>query len=163
MRICQILECRTLRFLLFAALMTAGNVHAHDDVRKACTDLVLDYAYYRDRPDADALAALFAEDAELSVLGQTYVGREAITARLRGAENGPSFRHLMSTIRIFPVDATFARGVSYVTVYSAPHGASEVEGFLGMGEYHDEFVLTEQGWRIAAREYVPVYTQAAAP
>ena len=33
------------------------------DARQACTDLVLDYAYYRDRPDAQAVANLFADDA----------------------------------------------------------------------------------------------------
>ena len=38
-------------------------------IEQACTDLILDYAYYRDRPDADAFADLFAEDAELRVLG----------------------------------------------------------------------------------------------
>ncbi len=129
-----------------------------EDVRQACRDLVLDYAYYRDRPDAQGFANVFAKDGELTVLGETFAGKAAIAARLKDAEEGPSFRHLMSTIRIFPVDADTATGVSYVTVYSAPPGETTVEGFLGVGEYHDEFVRTVDGWKIKKRVFVPVYS-----
>lgn len=141
-------------------LLVMPTAYGHEDVQRACTDLVLDYAYYRDRPDAEGFAGVFTEDGELTVLGQTFVGRQALIERLKDAHKGPSFRHLMSTIRIFPIDAQRARGVSYATVYSAPAGESEVNGFAAMGEYHDEFVLTAQGWRIAKREFIPVYTQA---
>lgn len=132
-------------------------MYAHDAVQ-ACTDLVLDYAYYRDRPDPTGFANVFAENATLTVLGDTFKGREAIGKRLQGAVRGPQFRHLMSTIRIFPQDQLHATGVSYVTVYTAPHGATEVEGFAGIGEYHDEFVLTPVGWKIASRVFKPVFT-----
>jgi hypothetical protein len=143
--------------LWLVLLIWSMPVHAHDAVQ-ACTDLVLDYAYYRDRPDPVGFASVFAENATLTVMGETYKGRQAIGERLQGAGRGPSFRHLMSTIRIFPIDELHATGVSYVTVYTAPHGATEVEGFAGIGEYHDEFVLTPAGWKIASREFKPVYT-----
>ena len=131
-------------------------------IEQACTDLILDYAYYRDRPDADAFADLFAEDAELRVLGQEYVGREAIGDRLRNAAGGPVFRHMMSTIRVFVQDDSHARGVSYVTVYSAAGGTlpRPLTQPLGVGEYHDDFVRTDEGWKIQRREFVPVFLPA---
>ena len=149
--------------LTVALLSLLLPVCAMADVRQACTDLVLDYAYYRDRPDAAGVANVFTEDARLSVLGQTYTGRKAIHDRIVAGADGPIFRHMMSTIRIFPQDAKNATGVSYVTVYSAPRGEGPqpVERFAGVGEYHDKFVRTDEGWRIAEREFVLVFTPPA--
>jgi len=146
-------------------MLAAGPGWAHEAARieQACTELVLDYAYYRDRPEGDRVAELFAVDAELRVMGQTYLGREAIRARLQDAARGPVFRHLMSTVRIFPEGPRRATGVSYVTVYSAAAGPlpRALEQPLAVGEYRDIFVLTEAGWKIQRREFVPVF--AATP
>ena len=57
-------------------------------------------------------ADLFTEDAQLTVLGQTFAGRSEIARRIRDAAGGPVFRHMMSTIRIFPDDETHAQGES---------------------------------------------------
>ncbi|MEE4281572.1 MAG: nuclear transport factor 2 family protein, partial [Pseudomonadales bacterium] len=108
--------------LLLAVMPVAGYADNYKRVIEACTNLVLDYAYFRDRPDAEGVASLFAEDAQLTVLGQTFVGRAAIAERIRDAAGGPIFRHMMSTIRIFPDNESHARGVSYVAVYTASAG-----------------------------------------
>ena len=129
-------------------------------ITQACTDLVLDYALYRDQLDAENLAALFTKDARLSVQGQTYVGRDAIRARIQNALDGPITRHLMSTIRIQKLSADRATGISYVTVYAAPSVGKEVQqqgdlpqvdGFAIIGNYIDEFERSADGWRIASR------------
>lgn len=146
--------------LLLAGVATVdARADSHHAIERACTDLVLDYAYHRDRPDADGVAGIFAEDAVLSVLGQDFVGRDAIRARLQGAENGPVFRHMMSTVRIFVESDDRASGVSYVTVYSAPPGGlpRPLDAPLGVGEYHDKFVRTAAGWKIQRREFIPVF------
>ena len=128
-------------------------------ITAACTDLVLDYAYYRDRPDAAGFASVFTQDGELRVMGEAFIGRKALHDRLANAGHGPVYRHMMSTIRIFPKSPRKATGVSYVTVYSAPSGTlpAKVGDFAAVGEYRDEFVLTEAGWKIARREFVPVF------
>jgi uncharacterized protein (TIGR02246 family) len=149
--------------ILLAAIPVAGHADNHKRVIEACTNLVLDYAYFRDRPDAEGVADLFTEDAQLTVLGQTFAGRAAIAERIRDAADGPVFRHMMSTIRIFPDDETYAHGVSYVAVYTAPAG--QLPGPLhqpaAVGEYHDRFVLTESGWKIARREFIAVFVAEA--
>ena len=121
---------------------------------EACRQLVMDYAWYRDHPDAKAYAALFTEDAELSILGETFKGREAITQRLTASSG--STVHLMSTIRINKVDENTATGVSYVTVYTAPPGPGPhtVSGYAAIGEYHDDFRRTDTGWQIKQRVLV---------
>lgn len=149
--------------LLIALVFAASQVQA-ETTEAACRSLVLDYAYYRDRPDADAFANLFAEDGTLVVLGEEYASREKIRARLQGAAAGPVFRHMMSTIRIFPRDEDHADGVSYVTVYTAPpgDGPMPVQGFAAIGEYHDQFVRTPAGWKIQRREFKLVFTPLTA-
>ena len=128
------------------------------EVRTACTELVLDYAFYRDRLDANAVGELFTEDAVMTVLGQVLTSRKAIQARIETGA-GSATRHLMSTIRIFQQSADRASGVSYVMVVGAPPGdlPMKADGFLAVGEYHDQFVRTEAGWKISQRTFVPVF------
>ena len=149
------------RQLLFVLLLASGSTFAdsHRQIEQACTDLVLDYAYYRDLLAADTVAELFTEDAQMLVLGDEFVGRDAIRARLEAGRTGPLYRHLMSTIRIFVDSADHARGVSYVTVHAAPPGdlPRPLGQPVGVGEYHDEFVRTADGWKIKRREFVPVF------
>jgi uncharacterized protein (TIGR02246 family) len=125
-----------------------------DATIEACRQLVMDYAWYRDHPDTDAYAALFTDDAELSILGETFKGREAIAQRLTASAG--STVHLMSTIRVTKVDEDTATGVSYVTVYTAPPGIGPhtVSGYAAIGEYHDDFRKTETGWQIKKRVLV---------
>ena len=141
-------------------LVAAYPVAAHDSqdeaAMAACRALVLDYAYYRDRYDANGYAGLFAKDAVLSILGVDYAGRAAIKARLLENRDRPVIRHHMSTIKIFAVDGTAARGVSYVTVYVEPAtGQLPVTSadYTTIGEYHDTFKRTDAGWKIARREF----------
>ena len=157
---------RTMPAGVFAAVLVcaltpataAGHETPAQSMEAACRSLVLDYAYYRDRYDAEGYANLFAEDATLSVLGVDYVGRAAIKERMLNDAAKPVSHHHMSTIKIIPVDATTATGVSYVTVYVEP--ASDrlpvtTRGFTALGEYHDRFVKTADGWKIARREFKP--------
>ena len=141
-------------------LLTISPAFGHEDIHQQCIDLVLGYAYHRDNFNAEEFSQLFTEDASLTVGGQTWVGREEIRGRIQELRNGSTIRHLMSTMRIVPDGEDRATGVSYVTIYNAPPGVTEVEGFLLIGEYHDEFVRTEEGWKIQTRELRPVYRYA---
>lgn len=143
--------------LLGLLCLPAAGVSA-GEIEDACTELVLDYALYRDRFDADPYANIFAEDAVLTVLGQVYTGRAAIRQRLLDGRDGQITRHMMSTIRIFVQDDQTASGVSYVTVYGANPGEFPLDAAVtAVGEYHDKFVRTAQGWKIARRTFVPVF------
>ncbi len=147
--------------LVLPLLLAGSGARAHDtdDLQAACRQLVLDYAIHRDRAAAGPFAALFTKDATLSVLGETFRTRAAIRARIEDNKNPPLIRHMMSTIRITAETATRATGISYVTVYTREPTVdmpAAVKGFASIGEYHDTFVLTDEGWRIAVREFKPI-------
>lgn len=145
--------------VIAAILMFSSPVsYAADDVYWACSNLVTDYAYHRDNFNAREFSELFTEDASLTVVNQTWVGRADIEQRIEGLKTGSTIRHEMSTIRIIPIDADHATGVSYVTIYSAPAGETSVKGFSLMGEYHDEFVRTSEGWKFSKRVLVSKYS-----
>lgn len=148
--------------LLCLSLLVALPTSA-DEVKDACTDLVLDYAYYRDRFAPLPYGELFTEDAVLTVLGEVAKGREAIRERLVKAEPTQVIRHQMGTIRIFPKpedNPRTAAGVSYVTVYVSSPGELPLKAEQRVvGEYHDEFVRTADGWKIGKRTFIPVFTE----
>ena len=107
------LAAMALVFLSGSALAQSSTSMSRSDhaaIKAACTDLVLDYAYYRDRPDALGFANVFAPEGELRVMGQVFIGRKALHDRLANATDGPVYRHMMSTIRIFPVSPREATG-----------------------------------------------------
>lgn len=149
-----------LKRILLLSFLSLGLIPASyaSDVYRDCINLVTDYAYHRDRFDAVEFSNLFTTDASLSVGNQTWEGRDNIRARIEGLDQSGTIRHLMSTIRINPIDELHATGVSYATIYTAPAGSSSVEGFAVIGEYHDSFVLTEHGWKISSRVLKPVFS-----
>lgn len=149
-----------LKRLLLIVSLSFGLIPAAyaGDVYRDCINLVTDYAYHRDRFDAAEFSNLFTEDASLSVGNQTWEGRSNIRARIEGLDKSGSIRHLMSTIRIEPIDELHARGVSYATIYTAAAGSNSTEGFAIIGEYHDRFVLTDDGWKISNRELKSVFS-----
>ncbi len=128
------------------------------DVYRDCANLVTDYAYHRDRYDAVAFSNLFTEDASLKVGNGSWEGRANIRARIEGLDSSGSIRHLMSTIRIEPIDELHASGVSYATIYTSAAGSNSTEGFAIIGEYHDDFELTDSGWKISKRELKSVFS-----
>lgn len=131
-----------------------------ESTEAACTRLVMDYALYRDQGNAEALANLFTEEAQLVMNGETFSGRSALKARATHTSNSPFLTHLMSTVQIYPESASRARGLSYVSVYLGPPGAeaNQQASLAAVGEYRDQFVKTAQGWKISRREFVPRVT-----
>ncbi len=69
--------------LLGSVVSVSSTAYANDDtasIKQACRDLVLDYAFYRDRPDATGVVNLFTEDGVIELLGDQFVGKEPIRA-----------------------------------------------------------------------------------
>lgn len=141
---------------------TRERAHSEAEIKQACQQLVLDYASFRDQRRGEDFANLFTVDGELALNGDTFVGRKALASRLSGDSRQRS-RHLMTNIRVTIEDANHAHGISYALIFIANEAAEVTAGpaavvnFTAMGEYHDEFIRTEQGWRIATRRFVPVF------
>ena len=70
---------------------------------------------------------------------------------------------MMSNVRIKVTGYKQATGVSYALIFVGPidkqnpDASITVSNFVAMGEYQDTFVLTDAGWRIASRRFVPAF------
>ena len=157
--------------IVVAWLLGISACHADGDIDPvteraiiaAINDLNDAYVFARDRFDAEAYAATFATDGVLSVLGTDYAGRDAIGERLRGAAGRTRSQHLLASREISVVSATEARGVVYAMVFVevVPDGHAggplPFTGPFAVGAYHDEYRLTDRGWKIARREFKPTF------
>ena len=160
MRGCAVVACVLLLGPAAASATETATLPAAEAeaVRAACRQLVTGYAYHRDRADGRAVGALFTEDAVFDLMGDVFRGRAAIRERVDAGASGPAFRHLMSTIHIEVEARDRARGVSYVTVYSAPGPLpATLAEWMAIGEYQDNFVRTPEGWKIQRRTFVPAF------
>jgi hypothetical protein len=136
----------------FVGLGLPLATQANEAMVASCHELVLD------QEDAEKFAGLFTVNGSLSVMGQTVVGHEAIAARLAN-QDGPTLRHMMTNIRITPVDATRATGVSYALIYGGAKstGPIMVANFTAMGEYFDEYEYADTGCRFSQRKFVATF------
>jgi len=133
-----------------------------EDERRAieadCTRLAVAYAVLVDAFRHDEFAALFAEDAELVVPRGTFNGPAAIKGAMEARDRSIVARHVMTNVLVDVETPTSASGTAYLTLYKGtpPAGKSVVPGAspLSMGQYHDRYVKTSKGWRIARREIV---------
>ena len=129
----------------------------------ACERLEHDYAIFRDRGDAEAFANLFTEDGEWGRPRPLLKGRPGDTQYIESSSGGPPEAHLQlqTTIQITPVDDTTATGISYALVLEAPipeEGLpATVVGFQVASESRSTYKLTDDGWKIATREYTTLF------
>jgi hypothetical protein len=132
---------------------------ADTSIERACERLVLDFAYYSDRQENEALAALFTRNGTMQrPAGDVLIGRAAILQSYESRGAGRMTRHICTNIRITVESEDRATGLTYAIVYSA-NATRPPEAHFGIkadprqlvGEFEDEFVRTDEGWRFAAR------------
>jgi uncharacterized protein (TIGR02246 family) len=159
-------------YLLTILLSTSPALHAADELTQdelvamviGCERLEHDYAIYRDRGDAEAFANIFTEDGEWARSnGRIIKGRPAIIEYVNSLDHSEPEAHmqLTGTVQIKPVDATTANGVSYAIVLEAPiteTGLPATNNSFQVGsESRSVYKLTDNGWKIAKREYTTLF------
>jgi hypothetical protein len=129
-------------------------------IERACERLVVDYARFVDFGEASHIADLFTADGVWESGDLRMVGRDAIRAGFarREAVARRVSRHVCTNVAVDVIGADDARGLSYLINYRhdrrdgedaaapAPSGHPKF-----VGEYHDRFVRTPDGWRFAHR------------
>lgn len=121
----------------------------------ACSRLVA--LYGRASDGGRGVEDLFAEDGVLHIY-QRLQGREAMRAARELRPKNMLTRHITTDVVIDMVDEDHARGTCYVTAHVLPEGGSELGLPAVVGEYTDEFVRTDAGWKFASRVFTPVLT-----
>ena len=118
-----------------------------------CVALCNAYGELADSGQADAFADLYTPDGVFDRLGQLIEGREALRKLIAGRPAGVWTRHGCSNVRVeVAPDLRSASGEADLEMQRGREDSSEVEEIRA--RYLDRFVLTELGWRFAARKVV---------
>ncbi|HEV7732038.1 MAG TPA: nuclear transport factor 2 family protein [Candidatus Binatia bacterium] len=126
---------------------------------RACERLVIDYTHFVDFGEAARIADLFTGDGVWEAEGVRMVGQDAIRAGFSARQGVArrTSRHVCTNVAITLRGPDEATGISYLVNYrhDSPTGTAERPAPAGtpkyVGEYHDRFVRTSDGWRIAHR------------
>lgn len=136
--------------------MTQPNDRTADEL--AIHRLLAELIWHADTTPIEGLddyVACFTEDAEWEMFGDVRRGHADLRAgaedRRRSGMMGPgtNVRHFLGCTLIRFTGPATATAKSYIQAYK--DAAANPTLFL-MGEYHDSFRLTDQGWKLAKRQ-----------
>jgi len=129
-------------------------------VEQACYALAIEYAEIIDSQDYARLVEIFAEDATFlrpMAPNEPIHGADKIVAMFQARPRNRLTQHLISNFRVRMETMDTAVGTCRVLFFSSD--VSEPETAEGrkaankqsIGTYHDRYVRTKNGWRIAER------------
>ena len=127
-------------------------------IQQECRDIIVNLVTLSDRGSADEALAYFVADGVWVRGGKPMAGHPQLLAYFNDRTPGMLTRHLVSNMMIDVIDDRTATGLSYYTAYVHDSGpaALTLPAPLGIpfsvGEWHDRFRLTDNGWRIVHRE-----------
>ena len=130
------------------------------DDRLAIHALVNEYAWRLDHQRWHEIADLCTDDAVLSIRRREIVGKQGLAewAQRRAAkEETRRTLHQMTNLRIDAVDQNHATGVAALVLHMAKGSGNTTYVDL-VGDYHDEYVRTPDGWRFRRRRLVNIGT-----
>jgi hypothetical protein len=115
--------------------------------------LVTEHAWRVDHGRADTVHELYVDDGVLDV-GTPVRGRQAIREwgrQLVAAAPWRSIRHVCGNMRFVADGADAAEGITILTVFMTAGPGPATTLPFSVGEDHDRFVRTENGWKMASR------------
>lgn len=116
-----------------------------------------DYPRALDSHNYDAYAALFTQDGELSLQGQTARGRQAIRDFVAALPAEPRVIHIISNLS-YRIEGDTATGGAY---WQDIGMQGDNVGVLVAGHYEDTLRKENGAWRIAKRDIVIQFIPAA--
>lgn len=118
-----------------------------------------DYPHALDSRNFDAYAALFTEDGELTLQGNTAKGRAAIMEFVAALPPEPRVMHPISNLS-YEIAGDTATGGAYWQDIGLVNGAP---GVLVAGRYEDTLRKENGEWRIAKRSIVIEFAPPGTP
>lgn len=154
-------------------IITGGEQLVSESDYVQLSRLVIEAVRKVDSGQADTYHELFTEDGELIipatidngkvVVPETILrGRKAIYEWGRSLIEAHAFgtiRHVCGNMRFVAIGPNEAEGITVLTVYMNPGTGVGTTLPWNVGEDHDRFVRTEQGWRLASRRRVALFAR----
>ncbi len=126
-------------------------------IQQACETVSAQYAMYLDNKDWENMPNAFAPDGTWEVLGNTMTGPEEIQdywrRRTADWDEYHGRLHQITNQVIEVIDRDHARGTSKVVIYffDTREGENASLAPLLIAQNHDEYVRTDEGWRLSLR------------
>jgi hypothetical protein len=151
----------------FFSSLSAAQISSQQEllIKMEIKELADNYGYYRDHFMADEYLTIWAEDAVAVDGDRRWQGHEELRTRIPDPSSTGLTMHMIGTSHIDIIDESHATGVHYATVYRAtlegPREQSEIiqmDGVYLVAKYMDEYLLTDDGWKISYRDIDRVFT-----
>ncbi len=132
-----------------------------------CRNLVIELVHLGDHGEVEKAVDLWVPDGTWIRGGKPFTGRAELIASFQRSTTTTVNRHLVTDTRVIVKDSDHAEGVSYYLVVNNdpktdnPKLPLPLELF-SMGEWHDRYVRTPNGWRFAFREVKRLFQRAGA-
>ena len=130
------------------------NEHDRLAIEQACARLVTAFHVHIDAFEHDSVIGLFAEDAVWvhPMVGPLH-GHAPMRQYLDSKSRKPTAMHITTNILIDVIDDKHAKGRAYYTLYYDGEGRdpAPITGPTAVGQYADEFIRTDKGWRFSRR------------
>lgn len=134
--------------------------HLSIEDRFAIHALVNEYAWRLDHQRWHEISDLCTDDVVLWIRRREIVGKAGLAewaARRAAKEETRRTLHQMTNLRLEAVDEDHSTGVAALVLHIAKGGGSSTYVDL-VGDYHDEYVRTADGWRFRRRRLVNIGT-----
>ena len=132
--------------------------------RAEIEDLNARFAWALDLHDFDALTDVFIADAHYASLGREFHGRDELIASFRSRGGARTTRHGLGNLLLAGRPDGTVTGLGSWHTFAAHVETSPDEpapvGLYMVADFHDRYVETAAGWRIAERIIVPVLREA---
>tara|TARA_B100000686_G_scaffold300686_1_gene335394 strand:- start:186 stop:638 length:453 start_codon:yes stop_codon:yes gene_type:complete len=123
------------------------------EIKDECQSLSLRFGRLQDQRRYEELPSLMTSDGTYTRLGEKL----SIADFIEWVQTMPpnKTRHFVTNTDFSRITAGSAAGITYYSLY-LHSGDSEIpyplDGPFVIGEYHEEFSKTDQGWKIKSRE-----------
>ena len=128
-------------------------------IERACQRLGVRYTHHVDFGKAEKIAELFTEDGVWEAGLRRAEGKAAIQDLFRQRQELKKriSRHVVTNHLVEVLDASHARGVSYIVLFRHDYDLTKTSRPLDnqpvfVGQYEDEYVKTDSGWRFKSRK-----------
>ena len=134
------------------------DAHEKQKIQQECRDIITNLVTLSDCGAGEAALVYFVPDGVWIRGGEPMTGHREILAYFNDRTPGMLTRHLVSNMMVNVIDEYTATGLSYYTAYIYDSGPASLTlpvplGVpFSVGEWHDKFRLTDNGWRLVHRE-----------
>lgn len=131
------------------------NETENQAAQRACEALITRYTHIADFGPGSDMPSIFTDDGVWTSGEESYEGRDDLGAFFGRDKGHAKSRHVSSNVAVTVTAEDEAEGLSYFTLYRYTKEKPRVPDLddqpVILGEYHDRFRRTPEGWRIASR------------